>query len=224
MIMHKNVIEFEELSKSLQHALEIEVEWHSVLVYEIKKSMYGLYILDEYMPGGSDFTGLIDSDYVHENDNFIQESVQKIIESKFKGTRCKYFPKGCLSLESLRINPVNIYTHENSEFPFSIEIHSNDYGFLDEERAQIAPAYAHVLDKDILEVGLFSITGPCPHKIADIKEFRPPHKFGESEPIKITPLKKYMKYLVRWANSLRQNQKCWEWAQQVWKMGHIDTR
>jgi hypothetical protein len=225
MAKDSSVIYFEELPRNLQHALEVLMEWHSVLVYEIEQDIYGFYILDEHMPGGLKMTGLIDSKYVHSNDGFIQESVQNIIDTKFKRKRCKYFPKGCLSIESMRISPVLIYrSGPRQTHLFSIEVHSNDYGFIDSERSKIAPAFAHVLDKDNIEIGLLDITGPCPNNISDIKEFRSPHEFGELKPMKITPLAKYKKELVKWANSLRQDQKYWEWAQEVWKIGHIDTR
>jgi hypothetical protein len=218
-------IHFKELPRRLQHALQIEVEWHSVLVYEIEKGMYGFYILDEYMPGGSDFTGLIDSEYSYGNDGFIQETIQNVIDTKFKGIRCRYFPKGCLSLSSLQIS-IAITCPIKLGYGFSIEVHSNDYGFLEEEKAKIAPAYAHVLDVDELEIGLLNITGPCPKRVADINEFRPPHLFGDSDPINITPLMKYRRNLVKWANSLRQdeNYNYWFWSRYIWKMAHENKR
>jgi hypothetical protein len=85
----KDIIHIEELPKNMRHALETLVEWHSVLVYEIKKGMYGFYVLDKYMPSGSDFTGLIESKYVNMHD-YIQKSVQRIIDTKFEGIRCRY--------------------------------------------------------------------------------------------------------------------------------------
>jgi hypothetical protein len=217
------LIEFEELPKRLQHALEVEVEWHSVLVYEIEKGIYGFYIMDEYMPSGSNLAGLIRSEYSHGNDGFIQESIQKIIDTKFKKIRCKYFPKGCLSTESLQVSIVRVCEFRD-EFNFSIEIHSSDYGFLDGIESKSAPAYAYVLDKEELEIGLLNITGSCPKKVSDVKEFRPPHKFGYSTSLKVTPLMKHRKNLIKWANSLRNEETNWKWTQYVWRMGHKYTR
>jgi hypothetical protein len=220
--MKSKFIEFEELPKNIQHALEVLVEWHSVLVYEMRKGEYGFYVLDEYMPNGANFTGLVESDYVCRS-YFIQKTVLKVINTKFKDVRCRYFPKGYLSMESLRIEtpPICFF---NEGYGFSIEIHSNDYGFLD---SNIAPAYAHVLDKDEFEIGLLDITGHCPKRVADIKEFRPPHLPGDPDPMKITPLRTHRKNLVKWANSFTGSeirQQRWEWVQHVWVTTHYDSR
>jgi hypothetical protein len=224
MKKNKRLIEFEELPKRLQHALEIEVEWHSVLVYEIEKSMYGFYILDAYMPIFSDFTGLIESEYAHEHDGFIQESVQKIIDTKFKGVRCKYFPKGCLSSASLKIEILDLCLFKFG-LGFSIELHDNDYGFLDEEKAKVAPAYVHVLDENELEIGLLNITGPCPKKITDIKEFRPPIIWKGTRRIKKTPLMKHRRNLVKWANNCFEGGNTrWGRAQEMWEIMHEGKR
>jgi hypothetical protein len=223
---NKKLICFEELPKRLQHALEILVEWHSVLVYEIKKGMYGFYVLDEYMPNGANFTGLIESDYVCRS-HFIQESVLKVINTKFKGIRCRYFPKGYLSMESLRIEVPSLCFYSQG-YGFSIELHSNDYGFLDDENAVIAPAYVHVLDEDELEIGLLNITGPCPERVSDIREFRPPHLPGDPDPMKFTPLMKHRKNLVKWANSFTGEGdfriKTWDWIKHMWISVHKDSR
>jgi hypothetical protein len=213
-------ISFEELPRNIQHALEVLMEWHSVLVYEIKEGMYGFYILDEYMPFGPDFTGLVESEYVISG-HFIQETILNIIKTKFKGTRCRYFPKGYMSEGELRIE---IYTAclLSYGFGFSIEVHNNDYGFLDEEKGKIAPAYAHVLDKDELEIGLLNITGPCPRKVSDIKEFRPPL----DKPIRKTPLMMHRKDIVKWANRIRiaTNKTNWDWIQWAWEKSRRDSR
>jgi hypothetical protein len=220
--MENHLIQFEELPVRTQHALEILVEWHSVLVYEMRKGEYGFYVLDAYMPNGSNFKGLVESEYVCRS-YFIQETVLKVINTKFKDVRCRYFPKGYLSMESLRIEtpPICFF---NEGYGFSIEIHSNDYGFLDND---IAPAYAHVLDENELEIGLLNITGPCPKRVTDIKEFRPPHLLGDPDPIKKTPLSFHRKNLVRWANSFTGSeirQQRWEWVQHVWETSHRDSR
>jgi hypothetical protein len=220
----KRLIAFEELPKRLQHALEIEVEWHSVLVYEIKKGMYGFYILDEHMPTFSDFTGLIRSEYAHDNDGFIQKTVQKIIDTKFKEMRCKYFPKGCLPNASLEIEILSLCLFKFG-LGFSIELHDNDYGFLDEERANVAPAYVHVLDKDELEIGLLNITGPCPKKITDIKEFRPPIIWKGSKRVKTTPLMRHRTNIIKWANNkIIDGPTRWESAQEWWEKMHDGKR
>jgi hypothetical protein len=219
-----NFIYFEELPKKLQHALEILVEWHSVLVYEIKKGMYGFYILDEYMPVGADFTNLVESEYVSSG-HFIQKSVLRIINTKFKNIRCRYFPKGYINppIGTLGIEIYRLCSLSDG-MGFSIELHVNDYGFLDEEKSTIAPAYVHVLDEDELEIGLLNITGLCPKKISDIKEFRPPHLIGNSKAIKKTPLMKHRKNLVKWGNYHHKNQRCWEWAQYLWESSRKDSR
>jgi hypothetical protein len=221
----KTFISFEELPLRTQHALEVLMEWHSVLVYEIKKGMYGFYVLDEYMPFGPDFTGLVENEYVCSG-HFIQKTILNIIKTRFKGIRCRYFPKGYMPEGKLR---VEIYQAclLSYGFGFSIEVHTNDYGFLDEERGKIAPAYAHVLDDNELEIGLLNITGPCPKKISDIKEFRPPHGFGDDEPMKITPLMKHRKNIVKWANNIRvvTNKSNWNWIQEVaWESSRRDSR
>jgi hypothetical protein len=221
MKKNKNYIYFEELPKRLQHALEILVEWHSVLVYEIRKGMYGFYILDKYMPIGADFTDLIESEYVNAH-HFIQKSILEVIETKFKGIRCRYFPKGYFDSEMSEIEIFRLCEFKDG-LGFSIELHSNDYGFLNEEKARIAPAYAHVLDENGLEIGLLNISGPCPKKISDIKEFRPPHIPGKVFVMKKTPLLKHRKNIVKWANILVPNGKTnWDEAQNTWK-GLRDT-
>jgi hypothetical protein len=180
---YKDVIYFEELPRNIQHALEILVEWHSVLVYKQPNGRYAFTVLDVYMPHGSDFTGLVKSKYVNEH-FYIQKSIQKIIDTEYKGIKCAYFPKGNLDYEgklSLSYMPVCEF---QAGYGFSIEIHSNDYGFLVGEESRIVPAHAHVLDKDGLEIGLLNITGDCPRKVSDIKEFRPPYKEGNIKPIK----------------------------------------
>jgi hypothetical protein len=186
--------------------------------------MYGFYILDKYMPTGSDFTGLIESEYVNVH-HFIQKSVLNIIETKFSGIRCRYFPKGYLPTPIGALG-VEIYRacSLSDGLGFSIELHVNDYGFLDIEKAKIAPAFVHVLDEDELEIGLLNITGPCPKKVSDIKEFRPPHLPGDSEPMKKTPLMKHRKNLVRWANCYYLETRCWEWTQDLWSDSRRDSR
>jgi hypothetical protein len=216
-------IEFDELPKNIQHALEILVEWHSVLVYEIRKNEYGFYILDKYMPNGANFDGLVESDYVCRS-YFIQKTVLKIINTKFKDVRCRYFPKGYLSIGSLGIEiPRVCYFSEG--YGFSIEIHSNDYGFIENN---IVPAYAHVMDENEFEIGLLDISGPCPKKVSDIKEFRPPHLPGDPDPMKITPLTIHRKNLVKWANSFIGEDKFrtgrWEWTKNIWVSCHKDSR
>jgi hypothetical protein len=211
----KILISIDELPKRLRHALEVLVEWHSVLVYEMEKGKYGFYIIDKYMPNFSDFTGLVESEYVNDH-HFIQKSVLKIIETKFQGIRCRYFPKGGLPHESMQIEMVELCKFK-SGLGFSIEIHSNDYGFLTGEEAKFAPAYAHVLDKDELEIGLWNITGPCPKKISDIKEFRPPYEDGYLTPLKRTPLMEHRQNLVKWDNSPRLEEETqWESTQYLW--------
>jgi hypothetical protein len=191
-------VEFEELPKRIQHALEVLVEWHSVLVYEIEKCIYGFYVLDEY---------------IHEN-------ISNIIDSKFKGKRCKYFLKGTLPMGSLQIEILDLCKFKEG-YGFSIELHDNDYGFLDKEDA---PAFVHVLDGDELEIGLLNITGPCPKKVSDIKEFRPPHEFASPLPMRHTPLMKHRKNLIKWANLSHIDQNRWEWAQEAWNMFHTYKR
>jgi hypothetical protein len=222
MAKNKRLIKFKELPRRLQHALEVLVEWHSVLVYEIGKSVYGFYVLDEYMPNGANFEGLVESEYVCRS-HFIQKTVLHVINTKFKNTRCRYFPKGYLSSGMLAIE-VPCLCFLNEGYGFSIELHSNDYGFLDSD---IAPAYVHVLDEEELEIGLLNITGPSPKRVSDIKEFRPPHLFGDPDPMKRTPLMKHRKNLVKWANSfiddeLRINR--WVWVQNNWESTHRTRR
>jgi hypothetical protein len=217
MRKNRQFIDFEELPKRVQHALEIEVEWHSVLVYEIRKGMYGFYILDKYMPTFADFTGLIKSEYAYNNEGFIQKSVQKVIDTTFSGMRCRYFPKGCLSSTSLEIEILDLCLFKFG-LGFSIELHCNDYGFIDGEKSKAAPAYVHVLDEDELEIGLLNITGPCPKKISDITEFRPPVIFKKGRRIKVTPLMKHRKNLIRWANNnFMDGLTRWGFAQEMWE-------
>jgi hypothetical protein len=188
--------------------------------------MYGFYVLDEYMPNGANFTGLVESEYVCRS-HFIQKSILRIIKTKFKNTRCRYFPKGYLSLESLRIETIRLCFF-NEGYGFSVDLHSNDYGFLDEERSTVAPAYVHVLDNDELEIGLLNIAGPCPKKVSDIKEFRPPHLFGDPDPMKVTPLMKHRRNLIKWANSFtgegNLKMKMWDWVKHMWTSSHKDSR
>jgi hypothetical protein len=221
----ENIIYFEELPRNIQHALEILVEWHSVLVYQQSNGRYGFTILDVYMPNGSDFTDLIESKYVNAH-HYIQKSIQKIIDTEYNGVRCAYFPKGNLSSNSHLLLGYMISCDIHAGYGFSIEVHSNDYGFLDEERSKIAPAHAHVLDKDGLEIGLLNICGPCPKKISDVKEFRPPHEFGDPEPMKKTHLLKHRKNIVKWANVLIHDQipsNLWELTQQNWISLHEES-
>jgi hypothetical protein len=164
---YKEVIYFEDLPQNIQHSLEILVEWHSVLVYEIKKGVYGFTVLDMYMPTFSNFDGIIESKY-ESIEHHIQKPIQKIIDTQFKGMRCAYFPKGILGSRSMRLSSVVVCDIHNN-FSFSIEIHSNDYGFLNGAEAKIAPAYAHVLDENELETGLLNITGGCPKKFLILK-------------------------------------------------------
>jgi hypothetical protein len=160
---NKRKIRFEELPKRQQRALELLVEWHRVIVYEIEKKVYGFYVLDKYLPWKSE-SG---------------ESVQNVLKTRFKDIRCGYFPKGGLFLEGSQIDVVDLCLLKQG-YGFSIEFHSNDYGFLYGEKTKWAPAHLHVLDEDEAEIGLLNITGPCPIKISDIKEFKPPHIFDES--------------------------------------------
>jgi hypothetical protein len=193
MAKNKN-IEFKGLPIKLQHALEILVEWHSVLVYEIKRGKYGFYILNKYE----------------------LNALPKLINTNFEGKRYKCFLKGTLPLGSLQIEVITLCKFEEG-FGFSIEIHDSDYGFLNKNDA---PAYVHVLDENELEIGLLNITGPCPKRISEIKEFRPPHEIGDPNPMKKTSLMKYRKNLVKWANAIHIEGNHWEWAQESWTMFH----
>jgi hypothetical protein len=113
----------------------------------------------------------------------------------------------------------------NEGYGFSIDIHSNDYGFIDND---MAPAFAYVLDENELEIGLLNITGSCPKKISDIKEFRPPHLPGDPDPMKKTPLMKHRRNLIKWANSVigegEEKIKRWDWVQSVWVSSHRTSR
>jgi hypothetical protein len=217
---YKEVIYFEELPKNIQHALEVLVEWHSVLVYQQPNGRYGFTILDKYMPTFSDFTGLIESKYVNAN-HFIQESIQKIIDTEYEGARCAYFPKGNLESESMQIS-VPIVCNARSEYGFSIEIHSTSYGFLDNEKAEIAPAYAHVLDEEELPIGLLNISGPCPQKVADVKEFKFIHEFEKPKSLRNTPLMKHRRNIVKWANHSAKGSEYnnWQFAKEIWGLIH----
>jgi hypothetical protein len=210
---YNDVIYFEELPINIQHALEILVEWHSVLVYQQKNGRYGFTVIDEYMPNFSNFNGLIESKFVNAN-NYIQKSIQEIIDNEYKGIRCSYFPKGNLESVSMEIS-VPIICDLHLGFGFSIELHSPDYGFLDVEKSKIAPAYAHVLDKDELEIGLLNITGPCPKDVSDIREFNPRNI---KENITFNNCKKN---ILIWANSKPLNyDNRWEWSQEMWTLIH----
>jgi hypothetical protein len=206
---YKEVIYFEELPKNVQHALEILVEWHSVLIYEIKKGMYGFTIVDMYMPRFSDFDGLIESKY-ESIGHYIQIPIQKIIDKQFKGIRCGYFPKGVLESVSMQLGATIVCDIRNG-LGFMIEIHSNDYGFLEGKEAEIAPAYAHVLDENELEIGLLNISGPCPNRVSDIKEFCQLQKHNNS---KSNTLMKHRKNIIKWAK------KFWKQTQEIWELEH----
>jgi hypothetical protein len=211
------VIHFEELPDNLKHTIKMVVEWHSILVYEIKKGMYGMMII----------TTDIYKDKLVESKNSINnfhipDYVKALIDTQFKGTRCLYCDKGCFAyppffeLEILTLCPFHW------GYGFSIEIHSDDYGFLDGKKAKILPAHVHVLDENGLRIGMIDITGSCPKKVSDVKEFWPPCNKDTIVPMKITPLTKHRKNIVKWANKetsvsnddLFRNE--WEWAQEMW--------
>jgi hypothetical protein len=215
---YKDVIYFEELPKNIRHALEILVEWHSILVYEIRKGIYGFMVLDMYMPRFSNFDGIIESKY-ESIGHYIQIPIQKIIDTQFKGMRCGYFPKGVLELTSMRLSAAIVCDIHNG-LGFSIEIHSNDYGFLKGGKSKTAPAYAHVLDEDDLEIGLLNISGPCPKLVGNIREFRPPYDFIDPKLIGKTPLMKHRRNIIKWANSNDDEGNQWERAQEMWDLEH----
>jgi hypothetical protein len=170
------------------------------------------------MPTFSNFHGIIESKY-ESIEHYIQKPIQEIIDTQFKGIRCAYFPKGILGSKSLQLSSVVVCDIHNN-LGFSIEIHSNDYGFLDGEGAKIAPAYAHVLDEDEMEIGLLNITGECPRKISDIKECRTLHV----TPSQKTPLMKCRRNIIKWANSLVENKSRWESSQELWSLIKEDKR
>jgi hypothetical protein len=203
--MRKN--KFEELPKKQQHALELLVEWNGVIVYEIDKKVFGFYVLDKHLPWKSEFI----------------ESVQDILRNRFSNTRYAYFPKGGLYLKGSQIEIIE-FCSLSQGYGFSIELHSNDYGFLYGERAKWAPAHLHVLDENKEEIGLLAIAGPCPKKISDIKEYKPPFIFDDKGKKMKTPLMSYRKNLVEWANKKGCLYSRWEWAQETWFSIHGEKK
>jgi hypothetical protein len=214
----KDIIDFRELPRNVLHALELAVEWHGVLLYEIKKGMYGFTVLESDMYIPPDFSGFIESKYIV-RDYYIPIHIQNIIDTQFKGIRCMYFPKGFLEIGPMELDSDKVCPFHRG-YGFSIEVHSHDYGFLDSD---IAPAHAHVLDREGFEIGMISITGPCPKKVSDIKEFRPPQDiFGYPKIVKVTPLMKHRKNIIKWANSciLSGGQTEWEKTKKFWTEIH----
>jgi hypothetical protein len=207
-------IEFEELPRILKHALEILVEWHDVIVYEINKGMYGFYILDKRLPYYPPEPTKASLQKTSEEYN----SILDLLNTKFKDMRCKYFYKGELHSVSMKIEITDLCYLEQG-YGFSIETHNNDHGFLYGKESESTPAYVHVLDEDELEIGLLSITGPCPKKISDIKEFRPFNLLDYKVP-KTTPLMKHRRNLIKWANQQGEFFNKWEWAQEIWATNH----
>jgi hypothetical protein len=188
----KRLIDFEKLPKRVQHAFETLVEWHNVIIYEFEKGMYGFHLFDGY-----------DEEYV-----------EKMANTKFKGMRYNYYFRGALLKGPQRIEVIILCSLKRG-YGFSIEAHSNDYGFLNNDAA---PAHVHVLGEDELEIGMLNISGPCPKRAADIKEFRPPCEYGCAAPLKKTPLMAHRKNLVKWANFVgSEHYNDWEWAQEVWE-------
>jgi hypothetical protein len=213
---NKNIIEYEELPRNIQHALEILVEWHGVLVYETEKNTYAFTIIEVDMYDHE--SKFVESEYVNAH-HYIHISVLDIINTKFKGIRCRYFPKGFLSDGAMQLESITVCSLHRG-YGFSIEVHSADYGFMDND---IAPAYAHVLDPEGLEIGLLNIAGPCPKKISDVKEFRPPYDVADGIPMKVTPLMKHRRNIVKWANShLRHHDTGEYYKENRWNMTKTD--
>jgi hypothetical protein len=215
MMRIKRYVKFEEFPSYLQHTIETIVEWHDVLVYEIDKDMYGFMIIEPNLHNDMP----IKSKQCFNSDT-LPKQVQSIIDAKFSETKCLYFNKGCfgvppyLGLEILTL--CRIY----QGYGFSIEMHSTDYGFVDGKNSRIAPAHVHVLDETGKRLGMLNITGPCPKKISDIKEFRP---ISDKE----TPLTKHRKNIVKWANSKIElngvngpyEEEYWYWIKILWSGG-----
>jgi hypothetical protein len=213
----KKEIEFEELPKRLQHALEILLEWHRVIVYEIEKDTYGFYILNKELPYDSSESSKKYPKNIS-NNPFGCDSVSDLLNIKFKDMRCKYFYKGELHSRSMKIEIIDLCYFKQG-YGFSIELHSNNYGFLYGEESKIIPAYVHVLAEDESIIGLLNITGSCPKKVSDIKEIRQFDKMSNSTK-KATPLMKHRKNIIKWANQPGELYNKWEWTQQIWATAH----
>jgi hypothetical protein len=209
-------LKFEDFPFNFQQAIDRMVKWNSILVYEISKDVYG-------------FT-IIECDLRHDtkveskqrfNRDTIPVHVQAIIDTQFTGVKCLYFPKGCFALPPYFGTEILTLCHLNQGYGFSIEMHSTDYGFIDGEKSKIAPACVHLFDENRVYTGILNITGPCPQKVSDIKEFRPRHE-------KQTPLTKHRKNIVKWANSELElkgvdgpyQEKYWHWAKLLWDGGY----
>jgi hypothetical protein len=174
--------------------------------------MYGFTIIESDVNRGT---------YVKSKHNFnrctIPKHVQKIINTKFSDIKCLYFQKGCFSEPPYFGLEISTLCSVHQGYGFSIEMHSTDYGFVSGKESKIAPAYVHVLDENGLRIGMLNITGPCPKKISDIKEFRPPDE-------KQTPLNKNRKNIIKWANTKIElngvngvyEEKYWYWVQLLW--------